>query len=411
MVVRNPNQPAARAAALVPYIAPMIRSAANSAIRSSLSSINWTNIGGAAAKLKNGYMSRSTSNRSAPLLESSSSVPVTISTRVTSRSARVKSGRGMKQPTVITHRELVNPSIAGSSTFTIQQSLALQPGLSSTFPWLSTQAIQYEEYRFRRLEFEYVPIAPTSTQGDLMLCPDYDSSNAPPLTEVVAVDHMGSVVDSVWKPITINLVTSDMHALGPRKYVRSQAMFGDIKTFDCGNLFLCTNNETSTAIIGKLFVSYTIELYGPTVGPPQNIPAANSVFYNTSSQAITKSTWTPIFATTTMQSNPLGITYGSSGTGIFTPPMGTYKIEYTITWNDSTSEDNLVQVGVYKNAVFVGAIVYSTSSILSRYYSASGMAVVSVNGTDAITLGVNMSGAAGALSTPASLSFITFSLA
>jgi hypothetical protein len=375
-------------------------SAAKQATKAVLSSLDWRSVGKSLKDVSAGYSSGGlpmVSSSGPSFMDGSGAAPVGLSNRFVSRRARIK--RGRKGPTVITHRELINGSVAGSTSFTIQSTYPLNPGNATTFPWLSTQASQYEEYRFRKVTFEYVPIAPTSTQGDILLVPDYDSSNPAPLNETQAIDHVDATIDVVWKPLTMVLSPKDMHALGPRKYVRSTVnVVGDIKTFDCGNLYICTNNETGTGTIGKLFVSYEVELYTPFNGPTAPIvPTLTSQFHHTANQNITTATPT-LVNFETLDWNPLGITLSTGNT--FTPPAGVYRLEAVVTFVDSSTEAFSAISTWFKN----GAAVFTSSGVASAIPSGANTyitqyitAIVVASGTDTFALSTTLTGAAGTL--------------
>jgi len=193
-----------------------------------------------------------------------SSAPQSYSARVETLMPKItRTARSMR----IAHRELVLSSVAGSTGFTVQNSLALNPGLTTTFPWLAPQAQQWEMYKVHRLRAEWIPIASTGTAGDVYLSPNYDASDPQPTTEVQAANNVNAVVDSVWKVLSCDLDPSSMMGLGPRKYVRPCAVAGDIKTFDIGKLFVCSNNEANTNTVGKLYLSYDFEFFTPQNDP------------------------------------------------------------------------------------------------------------------------------------------------
>lgn len=75
---------------------------------------------------------------------------------------------------IITHSEyigeLIAPAATGPSPFN-SQVYTINPGNSGTFPWLSTTAINFQQYEFKQLMFEYKPLvsdsATTTTTGSL----------------------------------------------------------------------------------------------------------------------------------------------------------------------------------------------------------------------------------------------------
>ncbi len=167
----------------------------------------------------------------------------------------------------IVHRELV-ASVVGTTAFTVARAFALNPGLATSFPWLATQAQAWERYKFNSLRFEYYTRTGSSTPGSVMLVPDYDAADAAPISEQVASSYEDVTEDAPWKDICCSLRSSALHALGPTKFVRTGALPAnlDIKTYDAGNLFLCTIDGTAVNW-GKLWVEYDITLMTPQLNP------------------------------------------------------------------------------------------------------------------------------------------------
>jgi hypothetical protein len=409
------HTPAGRQNALVRQATNVATAAATKALGSLLYNNlpSGRTVGRVAREALDGYRSsgRASNNTASTGFGTSSAAPIAISTRVVSRRAKVTNkGRGS---TNIKHRELVTSLVLGQTTFSLVSNLPINPGIAALFPWLSVQASQWQEYRFRRVMFEWVPIAPTTTQGDVTLAVDYEASNPPPTTEVQMSDLHGSVTDSTWKPIRLSCNVKDMYALGPRKYVRSSVVNGDIKTFDSGNFFLAVENfSASNVTAGKLYVTYDVDLFIPFNGPPQYTqPTASSEFLRVSS-AQTLATGVPTnYLPDTVLFNTLGIV-SNLGTGVFTPAAGFYRIDWQLTFKDTLAETFSVVGQLNKNGAFQGIVASdSISNVANGLITLSGSTLCSCNGTDQIVLSVAASGAAGVLSVTANSSFIIFSLA
>jgi hypothetical protein len=188
--------------------------------------------------------------------------------------------RGSFRSTRIVHRELV-ASITGSSSFAVANTFALNPGLAATFPWLSTQALGWEQYKFHKLRFCYYSRCSTATPGSMMLVPDYDAADAQPTTEIVASAYRDVVEEVPWvTEFCCDLDPKAMIEPGDRKYVRTQALAAnlDVKTYDSGQMFVCTTDGSATNW-GKLWVEYDVEFFVPQLPP-------SGVTYTPSSQTI-----------------------------------------------------------------------------------------------------------------------------
>lgn len=171
----------------------------------------------------------------------------------------------------IVHRELV-ASITGSAAFAVPIAMPLNPGLQSSFPWLSTQAQSWETYRFNKLRYCYYTRTGSQIPGSVMLVPDYDALDTPPVSEQIASSYDDQQENVPWKDIKCDLRPSSMFSQGPRKFVRSGAppAGSDLKTYDAGQMFVATVDGTAVNW-GKLFVEYDITLYTPQL-PPGGLP-------------------------------------------------------------------------------------------------------------------------------------------
>jgi hypothetical protein len=158
----------------------------------------------------------------------------------------------------------------------VSQTLALNPGLAATFPWLSSQAQAWEEYRFNKLKFCYYTRTGSSTPGSVQLVPDYDAADAAPATEQIASSFQDVVEDAPWKNLECQLASQAMFPMGPRKFIRSGALAAnlDIKTYDAGQLFICTTDGTAVNW-GKLWVEYDVELSVPANPAAGELAAAS----------------------------------------------------------------------------------------------------------------------------------------
>lgn len=151
------------------------------------------------------------------------------------------------------------------SNFSVQ-SYVLNPGMLTTFPWLSEQAKNWQQYRFHSVRFRYVTRVGTSTIGSVILSPEYNSSDNPPRNEREAMNTMDAVEDVVWREVSTTLNVSAMFALGPRKQIRSGMVTGDVTVYDAGAVHAVAAYVTISppgSSIGKLWIDYDVELFVP----------------------------------------------------------------------------------------------------------------------------------------------------
>lgn len=172
---------------------------------------------------------------------------------------------------LIRHREYIQEITAGAgspaTSFKVE-SLPINPGMLATFPWLSRIATRFEKYQFKHLKFLFETEAPTALGGSLMLGVDYDASDLAPSTKVQVMAYENSVRSPPWQECTHSSRQLD---LSNQKgyYVRDSALPAnqDIKLYDTGNLFVCSQNvATANSLLGELYVEYEVLLMTPQIG-------------------------------------------------------------------------------------------------------------------------------------------------
>jgi hypothetical protein len=171
-----------------------------------------------------------------------------------------------------------------TNTFALlQTSQSVNPGIASTFPWLSTIALNYSKYKFKMLRFIYVPNVPTSIGGSAYIYLSYDSTDQQPasLANVAVADS--SSIGPAWVGGGINAEKAFRPNLGidecifvdadvrnftqPYYYVRTQAKTDTDSTplvlyFGSDSALNGTANYGGT---GTVYVSYTVELFEPVL--------------------------------------------------------------------------------------------------------------------------------------------------
>ncbi len=176
------------------------------------------------------------------------------------------------QTVTIRHREFIT-QINGTTEFTVGRSLILNPGLASTFPWLSRIAQGFQEYQFKGIVFHYIPTSgnavssTNSALGTVMMQTSYRSTDSVPVSkhellneywsnEVVACDTMCHPIecDPKENPFAIH-------------YVRSGSLpeADEPLMYDLGKTFICTSGMQSTNAVGDLWVTYEVDLKKPVV--------------------------------------------------------------------------------------------------------------------------------------------------
>jgi hypothetical protein len=178
----------------------------------------------------------------------------------------------------IIHREKVGKlSTPGTGAFTILQTLALNPGLAQSFPWLSNEALGWESYRFNRLRFIWVPTSGTAVAGNIIMAPDYDASDTAPLGETFLSSYSDCEEANVWARFAADLEPQLLNSTTKSRYVRNGPIPAstDIKLYDAGNFFVASTDD-AVVNAGKLWVEYDITLFNPQT-PGGGFPASTTV--------------------------------------------------------------------------------------------------------------------------------------
>jgi len=176
----------------------------------------------------------------------------------------------------IRHRELVRV-IDGSVAFN-NVSIPVQPGISSTFPWLANLAANWENYRFNRIAFRFVSRSSTSFRGSVVMAPDYDASDLPPTSYQEMSSFQNAISDAPWKDILCILNPRSTSLVGNSRYVRLGNLGSneDIKLYDVANFNIATVGQADASVVGELWAEYDIMLQIPqlqTQSNPTNISA------------------------------------------------------------------------------------------------------------------------------------------
>jgi len=186
--------------------------------------------------------------------------------------------------------------VSGSVLFTNQVQVPINPGLASSFPWLSQIAAAYEFYRFKHLSFEYrttsgeVVSGTNPALGKVIMATDYDVLDSPFTTKQQMENYEGNANGPPYQKIIRHVVNVEGRRMGQvlpyrERYVRSGAVpssspqggAGDPHAYDIGLFQLGTAGMPAANPIGELWVCYAIDLIKPKTQTPvgQNLLQAH----------------------------------------------------------------------------------------------------------------------------------------
>lgn len=186
--------------------------------------------------------------------------PAAMSRSVGSSKPKERSRQGGRS---LIFKEYVQ-DIAGSVAFSAT-SFPVQPGVGNLFAWLSTQAVSYQEYRFRRLRFIFETEKASSTSGKVMMAFLPDAGEPTPASKQEMLENEHKTANAVWAPCSFSVQGPE--ALGKRRYIRSGTLPAnfDLKTYDLGNLIVATQGCADTSPVGELYVEYEVDLDVPVI--------------------------------------------------------------------------------------------------------------------------------------------------
>lgn len=219
-------------------------------------------------------------------------------------------------------------TISGSVLFDVVTTVPLQPGLTSSFPWLAGVANHYDRYKVHSITYTYKNVVGTSTNGNIIMGFDYDARDAAPTTAIQQTQSTSWIDGAPWRIFSLTLRPDNTY-----RYVRTQDVsFADVKTYDMGNLFISCEGMAATTPVGYLEVMYDIEFFdksstshteGGTPYLTNTTTAFATVADNLLAVTNTDMLWNGV------NLNQIGITKGAADEFVFAQE-GYYKIEISV---------------------------------------------------------------------------------
>jgi len=205
----------------------------------------------------NTKMKRNTKNTQSKFKANNTTTKAPVATSKTVRISKPKMS-AKRGETMITHREYIGPVTGSSTTAFVTHNI--NPGVQSTFPWLSSIASGYERYKFTKLEFTYVSAAATSERGRVALAYQYDPTSENPVSRSSLFSIVPNVEEAPWEDIVLKV-----KPITEYRYIRQGDIAGGTyNTYDCGKVHTMTAmTADSTTQLGELFVEYSVLLMNP----------------------------------------------------------------------------------------------------------------------------------------------------
>jgi hypothetical protein len=173
-----------------------------------------------------------------------------------------------KQTNIVCHREYLG-DILGTAGFS-NTAYPLNPGVSATFPWLSTIAQNYQEYKFHGLIFEFRPLitdfVTNGAPGVVVMATNYNADAPVYLSKQEMENSEYAVSVKPTRELMHGIECDTNQTVLPQLYIRSGSVPSgqDLRLYDLGNFQFATQTNP-VQNLGELWVSYCVEFFKPVL--------------------------------------------------------------------------------------------------------------------------------------------------
>lgn len=169
----------------------------------------------------------------------------------------------------VVHREYLGDIRASSTAGAFQvTSYSLNPGLFQTFPWLSSFAQQFDQWRpnglvafVKTLSSNY---SGTTSLGTVILATDYDVED-PPYASKIEMENSEFAVSANASESLVHAIECKPNERSNIYYTRSTSIPANdnLRFFDHGNLQVATSGCVADQLVGELWIAFDITLFKP----------------------------------------------------------------------------------------------------------------------------------------------------
>jgi len=284
------------------------------------------------------------------------------------------------QTIVVRHKEFLT-EIRGAQNFTVRNEFDLNPGLSTTFPWLSAVAAQYSQYKIRGLVYHYIPTSGNAISGtnaalgSVMIQTSYRATETAPTSKIEMLNEYWSSEakpsEEFCHPIECDPKENPFNV----QYIRT----GELPTtenqlmYDLGRTTIAVSGQQADdTMLGDLWVTYEIELKKPVLTSLNNMSLAG--FAGTSNTSVGSGnpfgavgTFTTSFNTlpTTVSIGPTALTFNRGIVGSF---------QLTCYWQGCTAFNSAV-FAISGTGSSIFNAVANSASIGTDYTTGTGQAM------------------------------------
>lgn len=269
-----------------------------------------------------------------------------------------------KNMVCIRHREFI-ADVNASSAFTLQN-FPINPGIATSFPWVSQVAQAYEEYMITGMIFEYKTLsadytsAASAALGYVIMATQYNVLN-PNFPDKKVMENY-EFANSAKPSETFIHPVECKKSLNPvgEMFVRTGAIpaNADPRLYDLGNFQIATGGNSGTGIIGELWCTLEVCFLKPKLVESIGYDVLTDHWLSTS--GVTSAL--PVGGAVAQSDNQIGTYWVNGNTIAF--PAGVSNGSYMVTYQASGASTALTAFA------FGGANV--TYPLLWKNYSSSG---------------------------------------
>lgn len=234
---------------------------------------------------------------------------------------------------IVCHREYLG-DITGTSLFTNRQ-FPLNPGINDTFPWLSSVAQNYQEYRWHGLVFEFrsmvTDFVTGGAPGTVIMATNYNADSTAYATKQAMENSEYAVSVKPTNNLMHFIECAPAETFSPIKFIRTgPAPSGqDLRLYDQG-IFQFASNGNPVQLMGELWVSYCVEFLKPILPVTPGGPVGTSALIRTGITAAN-----PLGLIQTSNLGTLSATCTGTVLSFMSDPAAYYMI--TCTWRGDTA--------------------------------------------------------------------------
>lgn len=181
----------------------------------------------------------------------------------------------------IRHREYVRDIVSIGANFRLSR-IDINPGDPHLFPFLSTIAKNFEQYRLNGMIFEYRPTGgfsvgtPNASMGVVNIATNYDVLDTPFGSKVAMDAYEFSSSDIPFQKIIHPIECARRDSPLSELYIAPLGTIpqtGDPRFYYFGSTYVATSGQQTAQTLGELWVSYDVTLLKPKIsGVPDLMP-------------------------------------------------------------------------------------------------------------------------------------------